>query len=93
MLLSALLLAAAVQGAQAQPAARRTDVTIPVPGVVVLRAPAKCAASRPTLTDGRKTPGVHPLAKEPPSALQYAVLKRVDGCPVATPMRSARPAR
>jgi hypothetical protein len=33
------------------------------------------------------------LAKEPPSALQYAVLKKVDGCPVAAPMSSAKPAR
>lgn len=88
MLLPALLLAAAVQAAPVAPPA---DVVVPVPGVVPMRLPANCALT--TLTAGRATPGVHPLAKEPRSALQYAVLKRVDGCPVATPMRSNKPAR
>jgi hypothetical protein len=93
MLLSALLLAAAVQGGQALPTARPGDVAVPVPGVVALRTPAKCAAGQPKLAYGQKTPGVRPLAKEPRSALQYAVLKKIDGCPVATPMRSAKPER
>jgi hypothetical protein len=93
MLLSVLLLAATVQGEPALLTARRGDRAVPVPGVVALRTPARCAAGGPRLVDGRKTPGVRPLAKEPPSALQYAVLKKVDGCPVAAPMSSAKPAR
>ncbi|MFT4250872.1 MAG: hypothetical protein QM608_00090 [Caulobacter sp.] len=99
MLLSAMFLAAAVQGV---PADRVHDL-VEGPGIV----PEAKAAPLDRIEDGRVvrplvagcSPGkvaaaetpkgedpARPLSKEPRSGLRHAVMRSVDGCPVDAPM-------
>jgi len=101
MLLSAVLLAAVVQAAPADrvhvlpqtpgpalladappPPARIED------GRVIRPLKPGCPLAKVTPTDDAKGEDrARPLAKEPRSALRYAVMRSVDGCPVDSPMR------
>ncbi|MDG2531172.1 hypothetical protein [Caulobacter endophyticus] len=104
MLLSALLLAAAVQAAPAD----RVHVLPEAPGPALLAdappppariedgriiRPARknCPLAKVTPADEAKKGGhAHPLAKEPKSGLRYAVMRSIDGCPVDAPMAVSR---
>ncbi|MBI1684774.1 hypothetical protein [Caulobacter hibisci] len=86
MLLSAMLLAAAVQAAPVTPAAAPSAK--PVEGRVVYPARRNCPMGEVSFTLERKEPAVQaqPLAKEPRAKGRYAVMRMIDGCPVDAPM-------
>jgi len=91
MVLSALLLAAAVQVAPEPPA------TFKAPGVVHGRItpPARraCHTLKVLPVDQSGEGAARPFVHQPPGALQYAVMRSIDGCSVPTPIRQVRPAR
>lgn len=85
MLLTALLLAAAVQAAPVEPPRV-------VEGQVVPAAKRSCPRGEVTFTLEPKVQQdpVRPLAKEPRSGLRYAVMRSIDGCSVDAPMKVNR---
>ncbi|PVM85795.1 hypothetical protein [Caulobacter endophyticus] len=58
---------------------------------VIRRLKPGCALAKVAPTDDAKGANrARPLAREPRSALRYAVLRSIDGCPVDSPMRVNR---
>ena len=53
----------------------------------------RCASGEKMLAADNVRSQVRPLGELPPGRLSYAVLRRVDGCVVPTPIRQVRPAR
>ncbi len=94
MLLSALLLAAAVQAAPEPPA---PPEMLKPPGVVhgriVRPARRTCDAMKSIPVDQPDDGDARPLGQERPGSLHYAVMRSIGGCPVPTPIRQVRPAR
>lgn len=104
MLLSAVLLAAAVQAAPGDrvhvlPAtpgpAFQADAPSPPAriedGRIIRPARKGCPLARVAPVDDAKGQGrARPLAKEPKSSLRYAVMRSIDGCPVDAPMAVSR---
>lgn len=92
MLLSALLLITATQAA---PEAAPSSQSAPVAPWLrdMMEARARCGAAAPIPAADNVRAQAQPLAELPPGRLSYAVLRRVDGCAVPTPVRQVRPAR
>lgn len=99
MLLSAILLIAATQtapgaapGAAPQPSPSQSAPTAPwLRDMMDARVRCGAVAAIPAADNVRAQ--VRPLGELPPGRLSYAVLRRVDGCVVPTPIRQVRPAR
>lgn len=94
MLLSALLLAAAVQAA---PIAPEPPGMLKPPGVVhgrIMR-PARqtCRPMQVVPVDQPGEDGAPALNGMRSGGLQYAVMRSIDGCSIPTPIRQVRPAR
>jgi hypothetical protein len=104
MLLSAMLLAAAVQAAPADhvhvlpvtpgPALQADAPSPPArieDGRVIRPLKPGCPLAKVTPTDEPKGQDkARPLSNEPRSSLRYAVMRSIDGCPVDAPMRVRR---
>ena len=90
MLLSAILLIAATQAAPQPP-----PPLAPVAPWLrdMMDARVRCASGETMLAADNVRAQVRPLGELPPGRLSYAVLRRVDGCVVPTPIRQVRPAR
>lgn len=100
MLLSAVLLAAALQAApvdrvytlpETPGPALKADAPPPPAriedGRVIRPALKGCPLAKVTPTDDAKGEDrARPLSKEPRSGLRYAVMRSIDGCPVDAPM-------
>ena len=101
MLLSAFLLVAVTQAAGAAPLAAPSPAPQPpsqsAPVAPWLRdmmdARVRCGAVAAIPAADNVRSMVRPLGELPPGRLSYAVLRRVDGCVVPTPIRQVRPAR
>jgi hypothetical protein len=85
MFLSAMLLIAAIE-AEPPPLPVR-----PMTAVFAARHPdPNCRRLGPSLAHAPATGGARKLAEAPRAKGQYAVMRSVGGCPVATPMKTRR---
>ena len=83
MLLSTLLLIAAIE---AEPPALPVR---PATAAFAARHPdPNCRRLGPSLAHGPAAHGPRKLGEAPPAKGQYAVMRSVGGCPVATPMKT-----
>jgi len=88
MILSALLLATTIQASPSP-----TEVAPPARTERAMRQPARCGPMASTPVLNIAAPGARPLGQDARAHGQYAVNRMVDGCPMATPMRLAKPPR
>lgn len=91
MLLSALLLAAALQAAPEPPSTLKGATVLQ--GRIMRPARRLCRPMQVVPVD-QPDDGVSPAPDENRAGgLQYAVMRSIGGCPVTTPIRQVRPAR